>query len=169
MHGEFRVRGGVARPWGLRGWASEIHQGSRHSGGSFPENPLPAPPLGWNCVPPPVHCSNTAKYDLPVSRRRTASCSCPYSAFLRIMTSPIPGVREKRYYRVRSRLRCTRILTGVFQDGDSIFCQHKIRAEFERRNAKARLGAGRAGEMRGSFGGGKRLPVTSKRFGNFPS
>lgn len=43
----------------------------------------------------------------------------PNSAFFRIMTSKIRGVREMRYNRVRSRFRCTRISPGSFDSKNS--------------------------------------------------
>ena len=65
--------------------------------------------------PPYFGLCNSAIYDLIRSRRKSSGNSGPGSALFRIMTSKIPGVGKKRYNRARSRLRRTRIPTGIFR------------------------------------------------------
>ncbi len=55
---------------------------------------------------------NIAISDLIRSRRKSLNNSGPVPHFSIIMTSKIRGMGEMRYNRARSRLRCTRILTG---------------------------------------------------------
>jgi hypothetical protein len=59
---------------------------------------VPAP-SSKTTYPPSLGFSNIAKHDLPDSHRRPAIHSGPDSAFFRIMTAGIWGVREKRYNR----------------------------------------------------------------------
>ena len=68
-------------------------------------------------TPPFSDCRNIAKYDHTSSRRGTPNYSVRDSVFLRFMTSGIRGLREKRFNRARSGLRCSRGNAGVFRRG----------------------------------------------------
>ncbi len=73
---------------------------------------LQVPSASQTSSPPAFGLRNIAKYDRIRSRRRTCNYCGPGSAFFQIMTSKILGVREIRYNRAHSGLRCTRISLG---------------------------------------------------------
>ena len=101
------------------------------------------PPIGTcrvpNHIPSLFSPIIIAKSDLFDSHRRPAIHSGPYSAFLRIMTSEIWGVRETMYNRACSGLCCTS--SGGFLEGDTSHCRRlppaglSVRSLSENRNS----------------------------------